>query len=209
MNPYEVLGVRETASDEEIRKAYLELVKKYHPDRFTDASAKELANEKLTRINEAYDMLTRNKKGGQGNSSGSYQYGRTDGDSYSGGYSGENAAQYMRVRQLLNSGNINAAAEILKGIQVRNAEWHFLAGVVKLRRGSYDGAREEMRQATQMDPNNVEYRNAYTALNNSYRGYGRPAYQPDRGPDMCQVCQTLYCMDCCCESMGGDFIRCC
>ena len=68
MNPYEVLGVRETASDEEIRKAYLELVKKYHPDRFTDESAKELANEKLTRINEAYDMLTRNKKGGQGNS---------------------------------------------------------------------------------------------------------------------------------------------
>ena len=60
-NPYKVLGVSEGASQEEIRAAYLKLVKKYHPDKYTDTDLKELANEKLVEINEAYEML--NKKG--------------------------------------------------------------------------------------------------------------------------------------------------
>lgn len=59
MNPYKVLGVSETATPEEIRQAYLELVKKYHPDKYTDNPLKELANEKLKEINEAYDTLTK------------------------------------------------------------------------------------------------------------------------------------------------------
>ena len=62
-NPYKVLGVNEGASQEEIRSAYLKLVKKYHPDKYTDSDLKELANEKLVEVNEAYEMLT--KKNGQ------------------------------------------------------------------------------------------------------------------------------------------------
>ena len=58
-NPYKVLGVSEGASQEEIRAAYLKLVKKYHPDKYTDTDLKELANEKLVEINEAYEALTK------------------------------------------------------------------------------------------------------------------------------------------------------
>ena len=58
-NPYKVLGVNEGASQEEIRSAYLKLVKKYHPDKYTDSELKELANEKLVEVNEAYEMLTK------------------------------------------------------------------------------------------------------------------------------------------------------
>ena len=54
-NPYKVLGVNEGATNEEIRAAYLSLVKKYHPDKYTDPDMKQLANEKLKEINEAYD----------------------------------------------------------------------------------------------------------------------------------------------------------
>ena len=61
MNPYKVLGVSENASQEEIRKAYLTLVKKYHPDRYTDEAMKELANEKLKEVNQAYEMLVKKK----------------------------------------------------------------------------------------------------------------------------------------------------
>ena len=57
MDPYKVLGVSENATPEEIRAAYLALVKKYHPDRYKDNPLKELANEKLKEINEAYDII--------------------------------------------------------------------------------------------------------------------------------------------------------
>ena len=70
MNPYEVLGVSENATDEEIKKAYKELVKKYHPDKYHDNPLADLAEEKLQEINEAYDMLMKGR-GRSGGSTGS------------------------------------------------------------------------------------------------------------------------------------------
>ena len=64
MNPYEVLGVPENASEEEIKKAYKELVKKYHPDKYQDNPLADLAEEKLQEVNEAYDMLMKNSNSG-------------------------------------------------------------------------------------------------------------------------------------------------
>ena len=57
MDPYEVLGVRQGASEEEIKAAYKELVKKYHPDKYQNNPLSDLAEEKLQEVNEAYDML--------------------------------------------------------------------------------------------------------------------------------------------------------
>ena len=85
MNPYKVLGVSENASQEEIRKAYLALVKKYHPDRYADGPMKDMANEKLKEINQAYEMLTKKKE-----SSG---YG---GSSNYGGYSSHGHSTYSQ-----------------------------------------------------------------------------------------------------------------
>lgn len=57
-SPYEVLGVRVGASQEEIKKAYRAMVKKYHPDNYTDHPLADLAKEKMQEINDAYDKLT-------------------------------------------------------------------------------------------------------------------------------------------------------
>lgn len=57
-NPYEVLGISEGASEEEIKKAYREQVKKYHPDQYQDNPLSKLAEEKLREVNEAYEYLT-------------------------------------------------------------------------------------------------------------------------------------------------------
>ncbi len=58
-NPYEVLGLRHGATQEQIKKAYRELVKKYHPDSYANHPLEDLAKEKMQEINEAYDILTK------------------------------------------------------------------------------------------------------------------------------------------------------
>ena len=85
MNPYQVLGVSPSATDEEIREAYRKLVKKYHPDRYQDSALREQAEAKLKEINAAYEMLT--KKGANAGSSGQGGYGSSYGGSSYGGSS--------------------------------------------------------------------------------------------------------------------------
>lgn len=167
-NPYKVLGVNEGASQEEIRSAYLKLVKKYHPDKYTDSDLKELANEKLVEVNEAYEMLT--KKNGQ-SSSYANRNGNGTYDSYSGGYtgsgssySGPNAQEFNRARAFINQNNLQAAKAVLDAISTRNAEWYYLYGIIYLRQGWYDKAREYLTIAYQQEPHNPEYAAAYSSI---------------------------------------------
>ena len=62
-DPYETLGVSKNASQDEIKKAYRKLAKKYHPDNYANNPLADLAAEKFKEINEAYEALTGN--GGQ------------------------------------------------------------------------------------------------------------------------------------------------
>jgi molecular chaperone DnaJ len=211
MNPYKVLGISEDATQEEIRAAYLALVKKYHPDKYTDNPLKELANEKLKEINEAYELLT--KKGTTASSSSSSRQ-STYNDPYRGAYSGSgsaysgpSAAEFARARSFINQNNLQAAKQVLDGIPVRNAEWYYLYGIVYLRQGWYDKAREYLSRAYEQEPGNAEYRNAYAAINNAGNPFGRNAGTGaggyNDGCSGCDICSTLLCMECCCNAMGG------
>jgi len=199
MNPYKVLGVSEDATQEEIRTAYREMVKRYHPDQYANNPLSDLAQEKLKEINQAYDMLT-SQHGGQRNSD------RSNGAGAGAG------VEYAQIRDMIVRGNIQGAESALNAIGGRNAEWHYLYGVVCLRKGWYDQARENMQRAVQMEPNNVEYRAGLNNINNMSFGYGR-SYQrtgtQGNSGGLCNICATLWCADCCCECMGGDFIPCC
>jgi len=208
MNPYKVLDVSEDATQEEIRAAYLKLVKKYHPDRYVDNPLKELANEKLKEINEAYEMLTKKGSSASSGHAGSYHQNSGYGSSSHQAYSGPNAAEFARARAYINQNNLQAAKAVLDAIPNRNAEWNYLYGVIYLRQGWYDQAREYIARAYEQEPHNAEYRNAYTALNNA----GNPFYrsnQQGQGPYVsgcggCDLCSTLLCANCCCDACGGN-----
>lgn len=204
-DPYAVLGVSKNATDEEIKNAYRELARKYHPDNYNDNPLSDLAGEKMKEINEAYDQIMNMRRGGG--------YSKN-----SGGYS-TGASQFPEIRSLINQGRLEQAQELLDGVppQNRDAEWYFLNGTVAYRRGHFDKAYTSYATATRMDPANPEYREAFARLQRSSGHYaGNPYGNPYRssgnmggGCTGCDVCQGLICADCCCECLGGDLIRCC
>lgn len=199
MNPYKVLGVPEGADQETIKKAYHELVKKYHPDKYADNPLKDLAEEKLKEINKAYDMLC----GGQSSSSSSGQ------NSYSSGQGGYSASgQYTDVRNLLTQGRLDEAMALLETKNRATAEYNYLKGMIYLRKGWYGEAVRYINTAANMDPSNAEYQYARNNLNQRAGGYRNVSYGTG-GDDMCNCCSNLICADCLCEMCGGDLISCC
>ncbi len=189
-NPYEVLGIKEGASVEEIKAAYREQVKKYHPDKHQDNPLYELAEEKLREINEAYDLLMKN----QGASGGSSYNGGT---SY-GGNAGRNS-EFAQIRRDLDAGRLDQAEQALERSRNRCAEWFYLRGMVSLRRGWYDDALTNVQTAISMDPNNYEYNNAMNMLMRTTGNYRNAAYgrgYDSRSDEMCRMCQCLICLDC-------------
>ncbi len=202
MNPYEVLGVPEGADEETIKKAYKELVKKYHPDKYVNNPLADLASEKLKEINKAYDMLTKNGAGANtGYGSSGY------GGSYGSGYTGGGSASFQNVRMLISMRNFIAAQNMLSTLP-KNAEWNYLMGVCKINMGMYDAGISFLNTAVQMDPSNLEYRSALNNIQNRNTSYRQYNNMSTCGGDPCSCCSNLICADCCCECMGGDLISC-
>lgn len=198
MNPYEVLGVSETADDETIKKAYRELVKKYHPDKYVNNPLADLAAEKMKEINKAYDLLMNKGQPSQGYGGRSGSYGGT---SYNSGGYGEQAS-FQNVRSLIAKSRIRDAMSMLEALP-RTAEWYYLSGRVRLMAGWYDQGISFLRTAVNMDPDNQEYRDALNnvqARNQTYRtNTGGDIRLGCCGNDCCTCCTACACLECCCK----------
>ena len=217
-DPYQVLGVSPSATDEQIKSAYRELARKYHPDNYVNNPLADLAQEKMKEINEAYDQIQRQRKQQQQSYSGQASANR--GYSNAGysrqSYSGQGRSQFADIRQLLNSNRLSEAEELLEGIpqQRRDAEWYYLRGRVFYVHGWLDQAYSYYTRAVQMNPGNTEYQTALNQLmwqRNTGRpsgGYGDYRNVQSGGMSGCDMCSGLICADCCCECMGGDLISC-
>ena len=189
-DPYEVLGVPHGASEEEIKKAYRDLARKYHPDNYANNPLADLAQEKMKEINEAYDTLM--KGGPVPNSSSS--------SSYSSGSSGSSGGAFGQVRELIRQGRIDMAESMLDGIATHNAEWYCLRGVIAQRRGWMDEAAQNFRIAVNMDPQNYEYRNAANAASGAGAyTYRQQEYGNSQSDDLCNLCGSLMCLNCLCD----------
>lgn len=196
-DPYSVLGVSQNASDEEIKKAYRELARKYHPDNYQNNPLADLAEEKMKEINEAYDVITKQRSGG-------YQQGASSG--YGGGYQSSYQQQYSsassnptyaRVRNLINGGDLQTAERLLMEVGQRDGEWYFLTGSIAYRKGWLDEAMQNYTRAVQMEPNNMEYRQALAMSQRGGQAY-RPYGYTNASFDTCDCCTAMLCANMCC-----------
>jgi len=174
-DPYKVLGVSPDASDEEIKRAYRRLAKKYHPDL---NPGDETAAKKMQQVNAAYEQIKNPEKATTGQSYGGYGY-----DPF-GGYYGQQdtndryhqaAYQYLRMRRFAE------ALNVLSNCTERNARWYYLSALANDGMGNQVTALEHIRRAVSMEPDNAVYLRtlrdienggaAYREQAGSYRGF--------------------------------------
>mgnify|MGYP000551727370 FL=1 len=205
-DPYQVLGVPSTATDEEVKKAYRDLARKYHPDNYHDNPLADLAQERMKEINEAYEAVQSQRKaaraGGYSGGYGGYQAG------YQSGYQ-SGGSRYQRIRMAISQGNLNLAEELLNAMTDHDAEWSFLKGAICYRRGWLDEARRYYQNAVNMDPDNQEYQRALDIAegrSTAYRpeGYDNVTTGTCGNGDCLRLCGATLC----CNAFGVPICFC-
>lgn len=142
---YQIIGVSENVSDEELYQAYLVLRNKYQNDRFLEGEAGNEAAKKLTELNTAYNEICDYRK----------ELG-----------SGENGASsaISEVDSLIKAGIINEAQAVLDNFSERSAEWHYLQSVVFYKKNWINESKKQLEIAIEMDGDNQKYKTAYEKL---------------------------------------------
>lgn len=159
-DPYEVLGVSRSASEEEVTKAYRRLAKKYHPDLNPNDPD---AQKKMAEINVAYEDIKSGRAAHaqpERPSASTYApFGGFDPFSYGGfRYETQRPESLQTIESLVNAGRFQEALLLLNQMTARNAQWFALSAVCHYALGSIVTARQHILTAMQMDPMNTEYK---------------------------------------------------
>ena len=188
-NPYEVLGVPQSASDDEVKKAYRDLSRKYHPDANVNNPLADLAEEKFKEVQEAYDMIMKQRAQGGG----SYSYG--GGSSAGGGNSQD--VEMQAVINFINSRHYQEAINLLNRMPNRTSMWYYASAVANA--------------SINMEPGNMQYAqllNQLTWTSRRYQGNPYGGYGMGSSCGTGNMCCDLWLADTLCECMGGDLCSC-
>ena len=195
---YELLGVPEDISDEELAARYEELKKKYSEERFLEGEAGNEAARMLNRIDVAYNAIVTER-----------------GERHA---ADDMGASYAKVDAYLREGKINEAQAVLDEFNERSAEWHYLQSAVFYKKNWVNESKKQLEIAMQMDASNEKYKTAYTKLKDKMAGDARRAENADaqrqkvaddpqqQAPYPCEQCATCCacnlafncCMNACC-----------
>lgn len=177
-DPYKVLGVSPDASDEEIKRAYRALAKKYHPDL---NPGDETAAKKMQQVNAAYEQIKNPDKGRQGG--GYSQYDPFGGFGGYGGYyqqthreTGSGDQYQTAAYNYIRFGRYQEALNALQNSPERNARWYYLSALANDGLGNQVTALEHIRRAVSMEPDNQTYLDALNRIE-----YGGTTYRRQAG----------------------------
>ena len=200
MNPYDILGVSPSATDEEIKKAYRALSRKYHPDANIGKPGEKAAEEKFKQIQQAYTQIMKEREQGYqsyGGYGGYQQSGRTTGGD-------SDTIEMQAAANFINARRFQEALNVLSGIGSRNAQWYYLSAIANAGLGNNIKAQEMAQQAVSMEPNNPQYQMLLSQLQSGRRwygnvagGYGRPTI--DMNNLCCQILAMNMMCGCCCR----------
>ena len=200
-DPYKVLGVSPNASDEEIKKAYRALAKKYHPD-VNPGNAE--AERRMNEINAAYDQI-KNPQSNQQSGFGGYGAGFGGYSSRSYQESGEESNSIRAALNYIRTRHFNEALNALAGVPAgeRNAKWYYLNAIAHYGLGNRIAAMENARRAVAMEPNNYDYQSLLNELQGGgsfYTTYSQGFPTSPVGNNVCLgVClASLLCRFCPC-----------
>lgn len=213
-DPYEVLGLERGASDEEVKKAYRALAKKYHPD---VNPGDKTAEARMKEINAAYDQIKSGGADAQSAGQGGYQSYGGYGAGYGGGFgyggynpfggyqqqSQEESNEMSAARNYIQAGHYEEALHVLTTISPRSARWYYYSALANAGTGNRILSLEHAQQAVQLDPGNAEYETLLAQLQNGgrvYRQYGSSYGAPVF--NLGSACTSLCLMRLCCCLCG-------
>lgn len=178
MDPYSVLGVQRNASEEEIKKAYRSLSRKYHPDANVNNPNKDLAEEKFKQIQSAYQQIMKEKTsgnpGGYRNGFGGQDF--RNGYGSTGNYEGyEEDIKLRAAGNYIRSGYYAQARNVLDGIgeSERTARWYYYSAIAYAGMNNSVHAMEHAKRAVEMEPNNADYKVLLAQLESGINWYSR------------------------------------
>lgn len=194
MDPYKILGIDRNASDDEVKKAYRQMAKKYHPD----VNKEPGAEEKFKQIQNAYDQIMEARK--RGDTSNFWENTNGYGGGY-GSYGGSASQKYQTIISYLNMGAYTQAYQILESMSERDASWYYFYAIANYGMGNQIAALDAAQKACEMDPSNQQYRQLYAQLSNSRMQYRN--MQSPFGASGSNLCCNLLLLQMCCGGCGG------
>ena len=211
-DPFVIIGVDRNASQQEILEAYKAKRAELQEKRFLPGEEGADAARELTLLEDAYQKAMEIK----------------DSDNPI----ADNQDNYKLIAEAIKMGDLDRAQRFLDNMSYRNGEWHFYQARVYYSRRWYQECKKQLEVAMEIESNNAKYRKVYEQVcakvdapkpqntqqrtyesdaytNQQSRSYGREDAGDSAGGTICRVCATLWCLDSCCECMGGDLISCC
>lgn len=189
-DPYAVLGIGRNATDEEVKKAYRGLSRKYHPDANVNNPNKDKAEEKFKEIQQAYQqIMDERERGGSAYGNGGYgdfgqgsggfggfgQGGGFGGFGQGGGFGGygssrngggtdEETAHKQAALNYIQNGHYKEALHVLNNMSRKDAQWYYFSAIANSGSGNNVTALEHAKAAANMEPDNPQYRQLLAQL---------------------------------------------